>query len=215
MSIISDTIKNRLLLGILMFGLTTTSYALSISVPEKPCTLEQGFELAEGLVFVNYACHPRDLIPVQKSNKYGLVDHQGHIKIPLDYDSIEPFYEELALVKRENSFGYINDKNEIVIPIIYDEIGKFDREAITSVKLNGKYGYIDKSNKVVVPIQYDTVKKLSDGIIKVKNSGKYGVIALSGDMVIPTKYDEIGYLNRQAILVKIIINMATLTQKVR
>ena len=57
--------------------------------------------------------------------KYGFIDKEGEEKIPLKYDSAEPFHNGLAKVTISNRVGLINTLGEEVIPIKYNSIGDF------------------------------------------------------------------------------------------
>ena len=60
------------------------------------------------------------LYPFSKNKKYGYLNIKGKVIIPAEFDSAEPFYEELAMVKQAGKFGFIDVKGKFVIAAQYD-----------------------------------------------------------------------------------------------
>ena len=60
--------------------------------------------------------------------KYGMVDYQDQLIIPIEYDYLSFFSEGLAVVGKRNGegweYGFINQKNELIIPYQYYQITK-------------------------------------------------------------------------------------------
>jgi hypothetical protein len=85
------------------------------------------------------------LIPYRKGDKWGYIDKQGEIVIPIQYDDAGFFSEGLARVRVNGKYGFIDTKGNMVIPAVYDEAYGFS-EGLAQVKINGKWRYIDKRN---------------------------------------------------------------------
>ena len=51
---------------------------------------------------------------VGKDGKYGFVDKQGKLVIPLDYGNAGSFSEGLALVEKNRKLGFIDKKGNVV-----------------------------------------------------------------------------------------------------
>jgi len=94
------------------------------------------------------------------SQKYGYVDLNGNIRVPLKYSWAEPFSEGLAYVNNSvsglstgNSGGYIDTAGHYVIPPSFDEGGPFIAgKAIVSI--NGKYRIINPKGESLLPQDY-------------------------------------------------------------
>jgi len=54
------------------------------------------------------------LCPV--NNKYGSINRNNEIVIPIEYDWVGQFKEGLCPVRKDDKWGIINKFNEIVIP---------------------------------------------------------------------------------------------------
>lgn len=124
-------------------------------------------------------------------NKWGFIDKDSIIKIPFEYDFVNPFEHQLAYVKNKGKEFYINPKNEIVIEGRFDKIDIFS-EGLASVKKDGKFGFINEKGKLVIPLIYDNVDYFSpNGLCAVTINGKSGFIDKSGKEIIKIIYPEV------------------------
>lgn len=124
-------------------------------------------------------------------NKWGFIDKDSTIKIPFEYDFVNPFEHQLAYVKNKGKEFYINPKNEIVIEGRFDKIDIFS-EGLASVKKDGKFGYINEKGKLVIPLIYDNVDYFRpNGLCAVTINGKSGFIDKSGKEIIKIIYPEV------------------------
>lgn len=146
------------------------------------------------------------LINVCKNDKWGCLDLDGNVVIPLIYDWIFPFGKDpldTTSAKRNGKWGIIDRKGTDIIPCVYDEeiVFKHDR-AIAST--NGKMGMIDKEGNVIIPFEYYYVKPFTRSLelIKVAKNNKCGVIDIFGEIRIPAIYDEICDIRGDFLIVK-------------
>ena len=81
----------------------------------------------------------------------GVIDRNGNIIIPLEYDNLIDFAElesKIILANKGELWGFINWKNEIIIPFEYSYASVFqDGEA--KVCKNGKYYIINQENHII------------------------------------------------------------------
>ena len=79
-------------------------------------------------------------------NKFGFLDIDGNLCVPIIYDEAEMFSDGLAAVKKDGKWGYVNTKGIEVIPFEYDEALDFKNgEAL--VRIGNETFYIDKYGK--------------------------------------------------------------------
>lgn len=124
-------------------------------------------------------------------NKWGFIDKDSIIKIPFEYDFVNPFEHQLAYVKNKAKEFYINPKNEIVIEGSFDKIDIFS-EGLASVKKDGKIGFINEKGKLIIPLIYDNVDYFrTSGLCAVTLNGKSGFIDKSGKEIIKIIYPEV------------------------
>ena len=140
------------------------------------------------------------LAPVKKKNKYngsykyGYINREGTVIIPLEYDYVHDFFHDgLVGVQKDNKMGFIDMKGNIVIPLIYDYCFYFI-DNFAEVKLKGETFKIDKNGKRVgtgsILPQYSNSKVFHEGLASVSLNGKWGYIDQTDKVIIPIKYDE-------------------------
>lgn len=79
------------------------------------------------------------------NDKYGFVDKQGKLVIPIQYNNVFGFYNGLAGVYVDKKIGFINKKGEMVIPPIYEQIQP--GEGIIGVITGDKAKFLDSQGK--------------------------------------------------------------------
>ena len=94
------------------------------------------------------ACISDGLSIVNKDGKYGAVDNQGSVIIPLEYDYLADFSEGLAHAKKGNKKGYLDTKGNVAIPFEYDMANSFENGK-AKVQKGEQWFYIDTQGKVV------------------------------------------------------------------
>lgn len=82
------------------------------------------------------------LIKVVKAGKVGLINTNGKIVIPTDYDEIGNLKGKLICAKK-GKWGIIDYQNKVIIPFDYEAMNLFS-EKMALVSKNGKAGYINK-----------------------------------------------------------------------
>ncbi|NYR10875.1 WG repeat-containing protein [Psychrobacter sp. BI730] len=117
------------------------------------------------------------LIVQNTEGRYGLLNKQGQLVVPLEYDYIVQLIDSEKMIEREGD--------------------------IVKVKKNNKYGLINSSGEVVLPLEYEDITSFSDKLLVVKINGKYGLVDEKGRVVIDLKYDELGAISsNMAVAVK-------------
>jgi len=116
-----------------------------------PTEYDSVYPFYEGMAIV----HNRDIVDYgdyirYENEKYGFINTNGELIVPVIYDSVESF---------SNGFAVVG-------------IGKrwVDR----------KYGYIDQTGRVVVPIEYDEAISFSEGLAVVKKDGQWSILTIAG-----------------------------------
>ena len=117
-------------------------------------------------------------------DKQGMIDKNGKAFIPVKYDSLGVFSENMIVAKCGNLYGYINSNGEECIPLTYSHADNFS-EGLTAVKNEkGKYLFIDASGVMVIkPHEYDRVGHFQNGTCKVYRKDKVWEIDREGKKV--------------------------------
>lgn len=117
-------------------------------------------------------------------DKQGMIDKNGKALIPVKYDSLGVFSENMIVAKCGNLYGYINSNGEECIPLKYSHADNFS-EGLAAVKNEkGKYLFIDASGVMVIkPHGYDRVGHFQNGTCKVYRKDKVWEIDREGKKV--------------------------------
>lgn len=117
-------------------------------------------------------------------DKQGMIDKNGKAFIPVKYDSLGVFSENMIVAKCGNLYGYINSNGEECIPLTYSHADNFS-EGLAAVKNEkGKYLFIDASGVMVIkPHEYDRVGHFQNGTCKVYRKDKVWEIDREGKKV--------------------------------
>ncbi len=160
----------------------------------------QGSEVIPNQYYNAFAFH-NGLAKVSNfERKYGMIDSEGKVIIPIEYDGIRNFKEELCAVLKDGKWTYINAQNETVIKGEFDAAKDFNNgKAI--VKLGKTYHLINKSGKKISK-DFNKITALSNEHFKVKSNKKYGILNPSGQMLIQPTYKRISLSNGQVVAVK-------------
>ncbi|SCY98824.1 WG repeat-containing protein [Flavobacterium caeni] len=151
------------------------------------------------------------------SKKYGIVDKDGKVILPLEYDGVDDgiidgkiqygpmdyFYEDYMIVCKNGKYGTIDPNYNISIPFIYDEIDKFRNDEVAYCKRNGKWGMIDKKGKTIIAFKYDNAMTYGGvGMLKgyavFKNGKNWGLIDMNENVIIDFLYNYPDEINSEA-----------------
>lgn len=91
-----------------------------------------------------------------KGDKYGCVDRDDNLVIPMQYDDAHAFSDGLVAVKMNQYWGYVDRSNQVVIPFMFDDVGDFCNGYAVAV-FNGREGVINRSGEVVIPFMYENI----------------------------------------------------------
>ena len=131
---------------------------------------------------------------VKRNGKYGMIKSDGQIKVPLEYNFIEPYdsnhgnYSEYFNARKGKVYSIFNKNlrkiGESLEPI-YNNF-RTDNPTISFKNLKGKYGVIDKNGNVKVPFVYDEELRFEEEsyAIATKNN-EVGLIDSHNKILIP------------------------------
>ena len=180
---------------IMCVGLSMTVFAqTSININGKEVKAPSGCEIVtDGVTAIEDRIIVRQITDAYGNNaKYGVMNTDGTLVVPLKYDRIcefseglaavyesTPYQEELAgtngfmVTMYDDKIGFIDKTGNLVIPMIYEQI-----HSTTMIEDDGSTG----TGHIKSP-------GFSEGLLTVKKDGKWGVIDKQGNTAIPFKYD--------------------------
>ncbi|MGE0200294.1 MAG: WG repeat-containing protein [Candidatus Melainabacteria bacterium] len=143
-----------------------------------PETVSSGYCFSEGLAAVDF-----------RSEKFGFINRQGQIVIPVTFDFAGNFSEGLAVVAHNQKYGYIDKTGTIRIPPQFDQAYPFSN-GFARVVRDGLVGFIDQSGKLITSEFYEQAGNFNDQHAFVCKAKQCGFISTLGNEVIPLQYEE-------------------------
>lgn len=125
---------------------------------------------------------------VKKSGKYGFVNKDGKVVVPLIYDESSTMSEGYAPVRSGNLWGYVDSVGNVTIEPKFEDALCF-HDGLAAVKRNNKWGFINFQGKEVIPCTFDNARGFHEQLAAVANTkGYWGFIDTEGKVVIPFIY---------------------------
>jgi len=125
---------------------------------------------------------------VKKGPRWGFIDPQGEMVIPLRYEDVRDFMRThygfvYATVKKGNKWGAIDRYGRELVPFISEKPLFFSlTDPLAAVLVEGKYGYVDPNGKMVIPPRFEQASRFVGGVAnvvvgkvktRINTSGKY------------------------------------------
>lgn len=139
--------------------------------------------------------------------RWGFIDRDGKLSIPVELTSAEDYSDGLALVRRADSWvGYIDSQGRAVVGIdkllgdsqllphvsrhFHDGLAPIEVTDLATNLVNKGAGYIDKSGTLAIPLKFLGVQEFSEGLAAVRTPHGLGFIDRNGQCVIAPQFDD-------------------------
>lgn len=110
---------------------------------------------------------------VRNNGKVGMLKANGEDFIPVKYDSLGVYSDDMLVAKVGDKYGFLNEEGKETVPFIYSQAHDYSEGLAAVVNEHGKYLFIDKLGNVAIkPKEYDRVDKFQNGTCKVYRKGK-------------------------------------------
>jgi len=140
----------------------------------------------------------------KQDDKHGIVDDNGKIVVPFEYDNIEkPYYQKHFILRQNNKLSMASVENgEILTVQAYDSIGEFNNNNVARVVLDQKCGLIDKEGRELISPKYSSMEefyahtkrnRLSEINSICEENGKFGILNDKGEIEVPFENDWLGW----------------------
>lgn len=145
-------------------------------------------------------------ILVKKDDRYGVLDTNGKVVVPVLYYSIigdeyceeENGYQNTGFIVSNKSktgilYGYYNSNGRKILETKYESISRIleynDNSTYLIVMLNGKKGVLKNGRKLIDLNYQDVMYSRNSKIFIVNKNGKYGFFAKNGKEILEPKYE--------------------------
>jgi hypothetical protein len=136
------------------------------------------------------------LIPFRDGNKWGFCDEDKKILIKPQFDSVNVFNEERAVVYLKGFCGYIDSKGKKILPIKYYGCSDF-YDDYASIIINYNSIFVNKSGNYVSKINNSAIR-VHNGLVAISElkNEKYlcGYKDSTGKIIVPIRYDEANFV---------------------
>ena len=121
---------------------------------------------------------------VRNNGKVGMLKANGEDFIPVKYDSLGVYSDDMLVAKVGDKYGFLNEYGKETVPFIYPQAHDYSEGLAAVVNDNGKYLFIDKLGNVAIkPKEYDRVDNFLNGTCKVYRKDKVWEIDREGKKV--------------------------------
>ena len=121
---------------------------------------------------------------VRNNGKVGMLKANGEDFIPVKYDSLGMYSDNMLVAKVGDKYGFLNEEGKESVPFVYSQAHNYSEGLAAVVNENGKYLFIDKSGNVTIkPKEYDRVDNFQNGTCKVYHKDKVWEIDREGKKV--------------------------------
>ncbi len=126
---------------------------------------------------------------IRVEDKYGFLNTDGKLSIPLKYDDASDFDNGFATAKINKRFVVLK-KNGAEIKIENQKISDLKEfsEYFAPIRIGIKFGFIDTAGIIVIEPKYESVGYFIDGLAWAKITDKVGYINTKGEWVIKPQF---------------------------
>ncbi|HKQ03984.1 MAG TPA: WG repeat-containing protein [Blastocatellia bacterium] len=123
--------------------------------------------------------------------KYGYIDLNGKLVIPLQFYKAESFSESKAAVANEyGNWGYVDKSGKRLIEPQFFQAGPFSDGLALVADQAGRYGFIDTTGAIRIELQFNGGTRFSESrAAVVSDANKVGYIDQTGHWKIPAIYE--------------------------
>lgn len=121
---------------------------------------------------------------VRNNGKVGMLKANGEDFIPVKYDSLGLYSDNMLVAKVGDKYGFLNEEGKETVPFVYSQAHNYSEGLAAVVDEHGKFLFIDKLGNVAIkPKKYDRVDDFQNGTCKVYRKDKVWEIDREGKKV--------------------------------
>lgn len=119
----------------------------------------------------------------RKGAKSGVLNKNGELVVPLQYDVINAFREGYAQVQREGRWGFIDSTGREVIPVKYQQVSELV-DGLAAVSLDKQWGAVDANGREIIPMIYDRAGSIGEGFVFTELNGIKTLVNKKGEQLL-------------------------------
>jgi len=146
------------------------------------------------------------LLAVKRSERWGYLDTQGKLAIPLKYTRATNFDNGHAIVAKGDKY-FVIDKKGTETEINMEDIAKiqhFSEGLVPFYSKKKKWGYLGTDGKVAIEAQFKAIGYFHNGYAWARDKkGKYGYIDKKGNWILEPIYDSAKDFDKESGLARV------------
>jgi hypothetical protein len=160
------TVSFRLLAGVAILIATAGGGTGQTALPSPVTTL--GSTAQADLLEIQARKNGDTLIPTCRFEgaRCGYIDRDGKTVIAPEFDWVDRFAGDRAIVARAGRYGAIDTTGRLVIAPVYDTLTSFDH-GLAQVLVGDRLGVIDRDGQWVVPAEHGLIVRIADDVFLV------------------------------------------------
>jgi len=128
------------------------------------------------------------------SIKFGCIDINGKVVVPIEFDEIGIFKNNVATARKGELWGVIDREGETVIPTKYTSISPTVNNDFIVENVD-QFGLLAQDGSTMLKVKYPKLIALFDDLLITHNEKKWGVIDKSGKTILGFNHDGIVRVN--------------------
>lgn len=148
---------------------------------------------------------------VQKRSKFGLIDLNGNILVPIEYTHVERILGKYLKIGKNGKYALYNEKGEQLLEKKYSSIDLLFGGMLLTCQ-NYKYGVVDYNGKIILENKFDDIYMPQANIMRIKYNGIwYEIEQVSKETLsLPQNVQDV-MKNKDFIISELIQNPTTMT----
>jgi hypothetical protein len=127
---------------------------------------------------------------IYENGAQGLIDREGVMVLPTQYQSIKVNEEGVAYAKLPDEWTYLTSNNKILGRIFADDLKPASNKRHI-VRSAGRYGLMDDQQKWLIPLQWDSLREIQQDLFFVRAKGKWGAVRSDNQAIVPVVFDSL------------------------
>lgn len=147
-----------------------------------------------------------NVLKVQKEGKYGLINIDGSLVLPCEYDNITILkgIKNSLIIKKDGKLGIADSNGKIIIPAQYNDVNALTQDYTKGYIVSNsesKYGVIKSDGQIALECKYSEIKNIEDNNnYIVKEASTWKVINENGTTSLEGKVDNAVDMNNGNIV---------------
>jgi len=133
------------------------------------------------------------MVPIRQGDKWGYLNSEGKIAIPIKFDKVNPFKVGFAVVELDKKFIIIDKQGKETVVEVPNltELKSISEKLAPFKTTDGKFGFIDINGKIAIAAQFLSVGYFEGGLAWAKTADKkLGFINTKGEWIIKPQFTE-------------------------